>query len=98
MQTKDAQELLKRAQKALDPFVGVVLSVVDGEVQVVIAVGPSLTSKLKAGDLVKTLATLLGGGGGGRPEAAQGKGRDVGKLADARAAAIEALQQAGLRG
>ena len=98
LQTKDAQELLKRAQKALDPFVGVVLSVVDGEVQVVIAVGPSLTSKLKAGDLVKTLATLLGGGGGGRPEAAQGKGRDVGKLADARAAAIEALQQAGLRG
>lgn len=91
---KDAQELLKRAQKALEPFAGVVFSVVDGEVQIVAAVSPALTGSLKAGELVKQLATLLGGGGGGRPEAAQGKGRDLQRLADARAAAQAALQAA----
>jgi alanyl-tRNA synthetase len=96
LQGKDAQELLKRAQQVMSPFAGVVLSVVDGEVQIVVALTPSLTSKLKAGDLVKTLATLLGGGGGGRPEAAQGKGREVAKLPEAKAAAAAALRAAGL--
>ena len=96
--TKDAQDLLRRAQQALDPFVGVVLSVVDGEALVIIAVSPALTSKLKAGDLVKMMAALLGGGGGGRPEAAQGKGREVAKLGEAKQLAITTLQQAGLRG
>ncbi len=97
LQVKDAQELLKRAQKALEPLCAVVFSVVDGEVQVVIQVSPALVAKIKAGDLVKQLTSLLGGGGGGRPEAAQGKGKDAAKLPDARAAAIAAMQAAGLR-
>jgi alanyl-tRNA synthetase len=88
---------LQRAQKALEPLCAVVFSVVDGEVQVVIQVSPALVAKIKAGDLVKQLASLLGGGGGGRPEAAQGKGKDAAKLPDARAAAIAAMQAAGLR-
>jgi len=97
LQTKDAQELLKRAQGVLDPLVGVVLSLVDGEVLVVAAVSPSLLSRIKAGDLVKTLAGLLGGGGGGRPEAAQGKGKDAGRVKDAVTAAVAAMRTAGLR-
>jgi alanyl-tRNA synthetase len=82
--------------KAVEPVVGIVFSVVDGEVHVVVAVAPALTSRVKAGDLVKTLAAVLGGGGGGRPEAAQGKGKEVGQLPAARAAAVQALQSAGL--
>ena len=97
LQTKDAQDLLKRAQQACDPFAGVVLSVVDGEVQVVAAVAPSLVAKVKAGDLVKVVTGILGGGGGGRPELAQGKGKDAGRLAEAVTAAEAALRSAGLR-
>ena len=97
LQTKDAQELLKRAQGVLDPMAGVVLSPVDGEVLVVAAVSPSLLARIKAGDLVKTLAALLGGGGGGRPEAAQGKGKDQSRVKDAAAAAVAAMRTAGLR-
>ena len=97
LQPKDAQELLKRAQKAMEPLVGIVFSTVDGEVQIVVAVSQALVGRIKAGDLVKNLAGLLGGGGGGRPEAAQGKGRDAGKLAEAVAAAEAALRAAGVR-
>ena len=96
LQVKDAQELLKRAQKALEPLCAVVLSVVDGEVHIVVAVSPALVGKVKAGDLVKQLAGLLGGGGGGRPEAAQGKGKDVARLPEARTAAETAMRAAGL--
>jgi alanyl-tRNA synthetase len=97
LQPKDAQELLKRAQKALDPLAGVVLSQVDGEVSIVVAVSPPLVSRIKAGDVVKNLAALLGGGGGGRPEGAQGKGKDAARLPEAKAAAETLLAAAGLR-
>ncbi len=97
LQAMDAQELLRLAQKGMDPLVGIVLSPLDGEVHIVAAVSPSLIGRIKAGELVKNLAGLLGGGGGGRPEAAQGKGKDGARLPEARAAALAALQAANLR-
>jgi alanyl-tRNA synthetase len=97
IQSKDLQDLLRLAQKALDPMVGVVLSAVDGEVQIVVVVSPSLTSRIKAGDLVKVVAAVVGGGGGGRPEMAQGKGKDLAKAGAGVAAALSALEAAGIR-
>jgi alanyl-tRNA synthetase len=97
LQAKDALELLKLAQKALDPFAGIVLSAVDGEVQITAAVSPALTARIKAGDVVKQIATLLGGGGGGRPESAQGKGKDAARLPEARQLAESLLAAAKLR-
>lgn len=55
-------------------------------------VSKSLTGKVKAGDLVKKLAELTGGKGGGRPDFAQAGGKDKNKLD---AAMIEIL--AGLK-
>ena len=37
-----------------------------------------------AGKLVKDIASLLGGSGGGRPDLASGAGRDIAKLEDAK--------------
>ena len=37
----------------------------------------------KAGDLVREVAKVLGGGGGGRPNMANGKGRLLAKLPEA---------------
>ncbi len=42
---------------------------------------------IKAGDLVRTASKVLGGGGGGRPDFAQGGGRDASKID----AALDAL-------
>ena len=38
---------------------------------------------LKAGDLVREVAKMVGGGGGGRPNMAQAGGRDASKLPEA---------------
>jgi alanyl-tRNA synthetase len=84
LNAKEMQELLQRASRELSPFAGAILVVGDGEVAVGAAVSDELVAKLKAGDLVRDACKLLGGGGGGRPQLAQGKGTDVGKLADAR--------------
>ncbi len=42
---------------------------------------------VKAGDLIREIAPLVGGKGGGRPDMAQGGGTEVGKVAEAVAAA-----------
>jgi alanyl-tRNA synthetase len=48
------------------------------------AVTPDLIARgLKAGDLIKRVAQVVGGGGGGRPDMAQAGGKDPAKLPEA---------------
>jgi alanyl-tRNA synthetase len=54
------------------------------------SVSKEVTSKFRAGDLVKRAAKIVGGGGGGRPDFAQAGGSDPSKLADAVADVYEA--------
>ncbi len=91
LEMKELQELMTRARQKLEPFAGVVLAESSDGVLVGAVVSKPLTDRLRAGDLVKELTGLLGGGGGGRPEMAQGKGRDAGQLDAAVARARELL-------
>ncbi len=62
----------------------------DGKVMLFAAVTDDLVGKgVKAGDIVKQIAPIVGGGGGGRPQMAQAGGKDSAKLADALAKARE---------
>ncbi len=61
----------------------VVLATRDGEkVALVIGVTKDLAGKFPAGELVKRLAPLVGGGGGGRPDMAQAGGKKPEALPD----------------
>ncbi len=55
----------------------------DGKVAFIVGVTQDLTKRLKAGDLVKQVAQVAGGGGGGRPDMAQAGGKDVSKVDEA---------------
>jgi alanyl-tRNA synthetase len=52
----------------------------DGKVSLLVVVTKDLSSKVKAGDLIKIMAAEVGGTGGGRPEMAQAGGKDPSKL------------------
>ena len=52
----------------------------EGKVAFVVGVTKDLTSKIKAGDLIKAIAAETGGGGGGRPDLAQAGGKDASKI------------------
>ena len=52
----------------------------DGKVSLLVVVTKDLSGKIKAGDLIKVMATEVGGTGGGRPEMAQAGGKDATKL------------------
>jgi alanyl-tRNA synthetase len=60
--------------------------VAEGKAQLCVMVSKEATDKLKAGDLVKSLAAIVGGRGGGRPDMAQAGGPEVAKLDEAIAA------------
>ena len=61
----------------------VLASVEDGAVSLVAAVTKDLTGKVHAGKLVGTLAQAVGGKGGGRPDMAEGGGKDEAALGPA---------------
>ena len=50
---------------------------------ILVAVTADLTGRIKAGDIVKQIAPIMGGSGGGRPDLAQAGGRDPSGLAPA---------------
>jgi alanyl-tRNA synthetase len=52
----------------------------DGKVSLLVVVTKDLTTRLKAGDLIKEMAVEVGGTGGGRPEMAQAGGTDPARL------------------
>ncbi len=64
----------------------------EGKVAILVAVTADLTAKIKAGDIIKHIAPIVGGTGGGRPDLAQAGGRDASKLDEALAKVPSLLQ------
>jgi len=86
-QVRQAIDMIKK--KASSAAV-VFASVSDGKVMLLVGVTDDLIKKgLKAGDIVKEIAPVVGGGGGGRPQMAQAGGKNPEKTDDALAKAKE---------
>jgi alanyl-tRNA synthetase len=64
---------------------------VDGRVALIALVPKELTSQFQANKLIQEIAPIVGGKGGGRPDNAQGAGKDVAKINEALARARELL-------
>jgi len=63
----------------------------DASVALVAYVPKQLTAKFQANKLIQQIAPIVGGKGGGRPESAQGAGKDASKINEALAKARELL-------
>ncbi len=72
----------------------VIASEHDGRVALVVSVSKDLTARIQAGRIVKEIAPIVGGGGGGRPDFAEAGGKDpsaIDTLIEKVPQAIEAL-------
>ena len=65
----------------------------DGKAHIVVGVTADLSGRIKAGDIVGSLARLVGGGGGGKAEMAQAGGPDGSKLPAALEKATEIINE-----
>ena len=64
---------------------------IGGKANLLVTVSKELSANVKAGDIIKQLAPIVGGSGGGKPELAQAGGSQPEKLAEALAAAARIL-------
>ena len=92
---KSLPDLADQLKAKLGDAVVVLGTAPEGRVALIAAVAPSVVERgVKAGDIVKQAAQVVGGGGGGRPTMAQAGGKDPEKLGDALAAARAAVESA----
>ena len=63
-------------------------------VHLLASVTKDLTDRVKAGQLVKELAPIVGGGGGGRPDFAEAGGKDASKIDEMLARARQLVESA----
>jgi alanyl-tRNA synthetase len=93
----DADTLLAisdRVKARLAPAAVVLGSSTEGKVHLVVALDqPVVDRGLSAVDLIREIAPIVGGGGGGRPTMARAGGKDPGQLATAIAAAETAIRE-----
>jgi alanyl-tRNA synthetase len=89
----DLRDIADALRSKLGSGVVVIGARSDGNVSLVAAVSKDLTGRVRAGDLVKRLSPIVGGGGGGRPDFAQAGGKDPEKLPEALAAVKDAVRE-----
>ena len=89
------REMTDWFRNRVDKGVMVLASDIGGKPQIIVAVSDALVKDgVRAGDLIKPIARIVGGGGGGRPQMAQAGGRDSSKIAQALEAARELIADA----
>ncbi len=90
---KNLREFSDSLRDKLGSGVLVLVTEAEGKVALLVAVTKDLTARVKAGDLIKPLAAIVGGRGGGRPELAQAGGPLTAKMDELIAAAPDQLKQ-----
>ena len=90
-QAREAVDMLKKKAKSVAVVFGFIE---DGNATLLAGVTDDLVKKgLKAGDIVKQIAPLIDGGGGGRPQMAQAGGKNPEKIDEALAKAAEIIKE-----
>jgi alanyl-tRNA synthetase len=77
------RQLADRLREQHGSAVVALASKFDDKVALVVAVTPDLSAKIKAGEIIRQIAPIVGGSGGGRPDFAQAGGRLPEKAAQA---------------
>ncbi|MCC6144409.1 MAG: alanine--tRNA ligase [Candidatus Hydrogenedentes bacterium] len=85
------RSLMDQLRDKIGSGVVVLGSGLEDKVALCVGVTKDLTGRVRAGDMVKQLAPIVGGGGGGRPDLAQAGGKNVEKLPECIAAAPAVL-------
>ncbi|MEE9326408.1 MAG: alanine--tRNA ligase [Cocleimonas sp.] len=92
---KSLRDTVDQLKNKLGQAAVVVSTVANGKVSLVAGVTKAETSLIKAGDLLKHVASQIDGKGGGRPDMAQGGGNDVSALPKALESVVAWVEEQG---
>ena len=81
LDTADLRKLGDLIRDRAPNAMAVLASALEGKITFLAVCGAeALKRGVKAGEMIKSLAAMTGGSGGGKPESAMGGGKDAGKL------------------
>jgi alanyl-tRNA synthetase len=80
MDAKDLRDFGDKLRDKLGSGILALGSVKDEKVSLIVMVTKDLTTRFHAGNIIKEMAPVLGGTGGGKADLAQSGGKDPGKL------------------
>ncbi|MDH4227477.1 MAG: alanine--tRNA ligase [Deltaproteobacteria bacterium] len=93
----DATEALRTISDALKAnakqSVVVLAAAIDGKAMLLASVTPDITKRISAGEIIKRLAPMIGGKGGGKPDMAQAGGKDTSRITEAIKAAKDTVEE-----
>jgi alanyl-tRNA synthetase len=81
VEAKQLRDIADQLKEKLGSGVVVLVSAGESNVNLVASVTQDLTRRYHAGNIIKELARMIGGGGGGRPDFAQAGGKEPTKIA-----------------
>jgi len=87
------RQLADELKNRLQTGVVVLGTPIDGKVSLVAMVTSDLTQKINADELIRRIAPLVGGGGGGKPDMAEAGGRDPSRLSEALEEAYRVVEE-----
>src|SRR4029079_12222847 len=88
------RDLAEKLRDKLGERAAVLLaSVVGDKAQLAIMVSKAATDRVKAGDVIKVVAKIVGGAGGARPDMAQAGGPEITKIDEAVAATYTEIER-----
>jgi alanyl-tRNA synthetase len=90
---KQLRDIADQLKEKLGSGVVVLASAGESNVNLVASVSPDLTRRYHAGNIIKELARMVGGGGGGRPEFAQAGGKEPAQIDAALKRAEELIRE-----
>ena len=90
---KQLRDVADQLKEKLGAAVIVLASAGEANVNLVASVAHELTRQYHAGNIIKELAAMVGGGGGGRPDFAQAGGKEPAQLGKALKRAEELIRQ-----
>jgi alanyl-tRNA synthetase len=90
----DLRAAIEQIRQSCPSAAAVLGGVNDGKPMAIVGLTRDLVQKgLKAGEIVRSIGVVMGGGGGGRPDLAQAGGKDPARLDDALRAGVEAIER-----
>jgi alanyl-tRNA synthetase len=93
LDAKQLRAMADQLKEKIGSGVVVLASAGADNVNLVASVSKDLTKKFHAGNIIKELAQMVGGGGGGRPDFAQAGGKEPGQIGAALKRAEELIRQ-----
>lgn len=93
LEQKDLRILADNIRDRLGSGIILLASVMDGQASMVAMVTKDLVKKYNAGEMLKNIASLAGGSGGGKAEMAQGGTKEIEKLDKALNAVYDLIKQ-----